>query len=182
MSEIDVTLRGTVEGLSEIAAFRKELQEIQDQQTLMNRESILASARNRTQDKLDIQLKQDMQKALDNSFTRRQYEIKQLAIQEKKSAQEADMEFETAFNKSMQRLRDEKAAQDALNESKARGRKFLSEQVGADIDAEFMKRKAEMAAMEREEIVRKQELSAIDANRRQELMQASIGMFVMGIK
>lgn len=181
MAEIGITLAATVTGQSQIVMFRKELQGIKDEETLRNRESILASAKNRAADKLDAKLKRDMQNSLNKIFIRRQHQIKQLREKEKKASIEADIEFKKKFDRSIELLREEKAAQDALNESKARGRRFLGEAVSADIDKEYTKRLNEKIRLEKEMVAVKKEQTMAENTYRQELMQASIGMFVMGI-
>lgn len=188
MAGVDLAMRATVQGFDKLTQLNAQLdktrmvtKEINRSKGIAKKQSDLAINNLKEENNLiQAQNKGTLKSRLERGKLRNEQK-ELLKVRGKDNIlMERAGKIQTETNAGNVRARNLAREQITVEEKRTAARKFSADQ-GAQIDAEFKKRKQEMAMLEREELARKKEITMAERIRRQELMQASIGMFVMGI-
>ena len=187
-STVELKLIAKAEGTAEIAALNQQLKFLNEYEMTQGRAQQIARGR-RSQNIALMTREMQIKGNLINVDTRAEFLQARMTVEYKNR-----MTLLADHNNMMQRavvLQDEHnmkmneaialAKQERENNLLMSRTKKIMGQEAEDVDIAFMKRKQELIAIERIEKEGKKELLMNQRVYRQELMQASIGMFVMGI-
>lgn len=185
---IDLTMRATVQGVDKLIQLEQELAKVEKHQKTASRaKGIAQSQAELTISNLDEENDLLKQQNAETGKTKIQMAKKRIEQKRLLDVRKADMILHEKAAPMIKRgimtqteaLRVTKEQMETERRL-ANERKFANDQA-RQIDAEFKARKVEMKMLEQEELERKRALIIVEKSRRRELMQASIGMFVMGI-